>query len=192
MSTARSPNSGPRPSYWTRFPGVYYAGDFALKDEVGYFWFLGRADEVLKVAGHRLGTIEIEDALLSYPGVAEAAVCGVAHDVKGEVPIAFVVLRDRSSERSPTAEDLADHIVDRIGKIARPERVHFVRTLPKTRSGKIMRRVVRAVAEGNTDVGDVTTLENEASVEEVQAAIRQFHEEFRRRSRTDSASGDLE
>ena len=169
-----------RAAYWTRFPGAYYAGDFAVKDGDGYLWFLGRADEVLKVAGHRLGTIEIEDAILGYPGVAEAAVCGVADEVKGEVPIAFVVLRSGAHPSATLTDGILEHVVERIGKIARPERVHFVRKLPKTRSGKIMRRVVKAVAEGRTDLGDVTTLEDEASVDEVQQAMHLFLHEVGR------------
>ncbi|MGI0132144.1 MAG: acetate--CoA ligase [Thermoplasmata archaeon] len=168
-----------RAAYWQRFPGLYYAGDYAVRDDDGYLWFLGRADEVLKVAGHRLGTIEIEDAILSYPGVAEAAVCGVADDVKGEVPVAFVVLRSGQRPQASLSDQILDHVVERIGKIARPERVHFVHRLPKTRSGKIMRRVVKAVAEGRTDLGDVTTLEDEASVEEVQQAMHLFLHEMR-------------
>ena len=168
-----------RAAYWSKFPGMYYAGDWAVRDDDGYFWFLGRADEVLKVAGHRLGTIEIEDALLAYPGIAEAAVCGVPDEVKGEVPIAFVVVRTGTSPTMTLGDQLIDHVSAKIGKIARPERVHFVRMLPKTRSGKIMRRVVRAVAEGRTEVGDLTTLEDGASVDEIQRALKEFAHELR-------------
>jgi acetyl-CoA synthetase len=163
-----------RAAYWTRFPGCYYPGDYALRDPDGYFWFLGRADEVLKVAGHRLGTIEIEDALLTYPGVAEAAVCGRADEIRGEVPVAFVVLRSDTPATSTLADALRDHVAERIGKIARPEEVHLVHSLPKTRSGKIIRRVVKAVAEGRGDIGDLTTLEDGASVEEIRSALRSF------------------
>jgi acetyl-CoA synthetase len=167
-----------RAAYWTRFPGLYYAGDYAVRDGDGYFWFLGRADEVLKVAGHRLGTVEIEDALVSYPGVAEAAVCGRSDDVKGEVPIAFVVVRHGQPHSPEMAKALADHVALRIGKIARPEAVHFVSKLPKTRSGKIMRRVVKAVAEGSASVGDITTLEDEASVDEIREALSRLAAEL--------------
>ncbi len=170
-----------RSQYWQRFPGAYYPGDYAVKDADGYFWFLGRADEVLKVAGHRLGTIEIEDALLTHPDVAEAAVCGVPDEEKGEVPVAFVVLRVGSEPSSELAHELLEHVAERIGKIARPAAVHVVRLLPKTRSGTIMRRVVKAVAEGRPEVGDVTTLEDGASVDEVRAALARFLEEVRRR-----------
>jgi acetyl-CoA synthetase len=165
-------------TYWTRFPGVYYPGDYAARDSEGYFWFLGRADEVLKVAGHRLGTIEIEDALLGAPGVAEAAVVGQQDELKGEVPVAFVTLRHGTEPSGALEGALADRVAEVIGKIARPERVHFVRALPKTRSGKIMRRVVKAVADGRTEVGDVSTLEEEASVDEIRAAIRHLREDI--------------
>ena len=173
-----------RAQYWQRFPGLYYPGDYAVKDEDGYFWFLGRADEVLKVAGHRLGTIEIEDALLAHPDVAEAAVCGVADPEKGEVPQAFVVLRSGATSSSELEHELLEEVAGRIGKIARPRGVHFVRLLPKTRSGKIMRRVVKAVADGRAEVGDLTTLEDGASVEEVRDALRHFSGELRRASGT--------
>ncbi|MCI4335895.1 MAG: acetate--CoA ligase [Thermoplasmata archaeon] len=165
-----------RRSYWERFPGCYYAGDFALRDADGYFWFLGRADEVLKVAAHRLGTIEIESALLTHPAVAEAAVCGVPDEEKGEVPVAFVVLRGSGSPSPQLAAELRRAVDARIGKIARPRRIYFVRSLPKTRSGKIMRRVVRAVATGQEDVGDLTTLDDEASVDEVRAALESLRD----------------
>ena len=169
-----------RSTYWQRFEGLYYPGDYAVKDSDGYFWFLGRADEVLKVAGHRLGTIEIEDALLTHPDVAEAAVCGIADAEKGEVPVAFVVLRAGGKGSPALADELVDHVAGRIGKIARPARVHLVRLLPKTRSGKIMRRVVKAVADGLTEVGDVSTLEDGASVDEVRSAIDRFDHEVHR------------
>ncbi|MCI4369292.1 MAG: AMP-binding protein, partial [Thermoplasmata archaeon] len=170
-----------RQTYWRRFPGCYYAGDYCVKDEEGYFFFLGRADEVLKVAGHRLGTIEIEHALLTHPAVAEAAVCGIADALKGEVPLAVVLLRSGRISSAELAVELCERVEAEIGKIARPAQVHFVRMLPKTRSGKIMRRVIKAVAEGGTTLGDVSTLEDEASVEEIQTAFREFSSEFGRR-----------
>jgi acetyl-CoA synthetase len=171
-----------RSAYWSRFPGAYYAGDYAVRDEEGYYFLLGRADEVLKVSGHRLGTIEIEDALLSAPEVAEAAVCGLPDAVRGEVPVAFVVLRAGATPSPGIGDRLADHVSDRIGKIARPAAVHVVRMLPKTRSGKIMRRVVRAAAEGRAELGDVSTLEDGASVEEVKRALDGFSAELGRRA----------
>ncbi|HTP55147.1 MAG TPA: AMP-binding protein, partial [Thermoplasmata archaeon] len=169
-----------RRTYWTKFPGAYYPGDFAFKDADGYLWFLGRADEVLKVAGHRLGTIELEHVLLTHPTVAEAAVCGVPDLEKGEVPVAFVVLREAHGRVEPRGSDLAEHVAVEIGPFARPSAVHLVRSLPKTRSGKIMRRVVRAVAEGRADIGDVTTLEDEGSVDEIRAALEAFRRELER------------
>ena len=169
-----------RAAYWSRFPGLYYAGDYAFRDEDGYFWFLGRADEVLKVAGHRLGTIEIEDAVLQHPSVAEAAVCGQVDEIRGETPVAFVVLRAGATASDRLATEIAEEVSQRIGKIARPSAIHFVARLPKTRSGKIMRRVVKAVADGRTDVGDVTTLEDGASVDEIREALRGLAGELQR------------
>lgn len=159
--------------YWSRFPGYYYPGDYALKDHDGYFWFLGRADEVLKVAGHRLGTIEIEDAFVGHRAVAEAAVAGRPDAVKGEGIVAFVTLKNGFSASQQLREELKQHVRKAIGPIATPDEIHFVSLLPKTRSGKIMRRVVKAVASG-AEIGDVTTLEDGASIEEVKKAIAEF------------------
>ena len=162
-----------RQVYWERFPNVYYAGDYAVRDRDGYFWLLGRADEVLKVAGHRLGTIEIEDALVGHPAVAEAAVAGRPDQIKGEAIVAFVTLRREYKPSSNLSQELREHVRKELGPIATPEEIHFVSSLPKTRSGKIMRRVVKAVAS-NRDIGDITTLEDEASVEEVRQAFVEF------------------
>jgi acetyl-CoA synthetase len=159
-----------RQVYWTRFPGLYYPGDYALRDKEGYFWLLGRADEVIKVAGHRLGTKEVEDALVSHPSVAEAAVAGRPDPVKGEAIVAFVTLRDVANPSDHLSEELKQHVRKMIGPIATPESIYFARLLPKTRSGKIMRRVIKAVAAGGP-VGDLSTLEDGASVEEVRQAI---------------------
>ena len=156
--------------YFSRFPGLYYPGDYAVRDPDGYFWLLGRADEVLKVAGHRLGTIEIEDALVSFPAVAEAAVVGQRDPVKGEVIAAFVTLRTGAVAGPALSEKLRAHVREKLGPIATPEAVHFVTGLPKTRSGKIMRRVIRSVAN-HESVGDLTTLDDEATVEEVRRAF---------------------
>src|SRR6266702_7111466 len=158
-----------RQVYWTRFPGVYYPGDYALRDQDGYFWLLGRADEVMKVAGHRLGTIEVEDALVSHPAVAEAAVASRPDEVKGEAIVAFVTLRNVASPSKDLSEELKQHVRKMIGPIATPETIYFARLLPKTRSGKIMRRVIKAVA-GGVSIGDLSTLEDGASVEEVRQA----------------------
>jgi len=169
-----------RQVYWSRFPGCYYAGDYCVRDEDGYFWLLGRADEVLKVAGHRLGTIEIEDALLSHHAVAEAAVAGKADEVKGESISAFVIVKSGYEPSPALSKELNDHIRKTVGPIAAPDEIHFVRSLPKTRSGKIMRRVVKAVANGAQNVGDTTTLEDEASVEEVRRAVTELSQQIRR------------
>ena len=159
-----------REVYFSKFPGLYYPGDYAVRDPDGYFWLLGRADEVLKVAGHRLGTIEIEGALVSHPSVAEAAVVGQRDAVKGEVIVAFVTLRTGHAPSPELAKRLREHVREKMGPVATPEGIHFVVALPKTRSGKIMRRVVRAVANRES-VGDLTTLEDEASVEDVRRAL---------------------
>jgi len=159
-----------RQVYWTRFPGLYYPGDYAMRDSDGYFWLLGRADEVIKVAGHRLGTKEVEDALVSHPSVAEAAVAGKPDPVKGESIVAFVTLRKVANPSNHLSEELKQHVRRMIGPIATPESIYFARLLPKTRSGKIMRRVIKAVAAGGS-IGDLSTLEDGASVEEVRQAI---------------------
>jgi acetyl-CoA synthetase len=168
--------------YWTRFPGSYYPGDYAMKDQDGYFWLLGRADEVLKVAGHRLGTIEVEDALVSHSSVAEAAVAPRPDPVKGEAIVAFVTLKSSATPSPQLAEELRQHVRKTIGPIASPDHVYFARLLPKTRSGKIMRRVIKAVA-ANMEIGDLSTLEDDASVDEVKAAIAALREAEERSSK---------
>jgi len=165
--------------YWTRFPGVYYAGDYCVRDEDGYFWLLGRADEVLKVSGHRLGTIEIEDALVSHPAVAESAVAGKTDELKGEKVVAFVIIKAGNDPSPQLARELKEHVRKAIGPLATPEEIHFVKSLPKTRSGKIMRRVVKAVANGMENVGDVTTLDDQASVDEVKRAVEELREQLK-------------
>ncbi|MFZ1947120.1 MAG: acetate--CoA ligase [bacterium] len=145
-------------TYWSRFAGVYLTGDSATMDADGYFWFRGRADEVLNVAGHRLGTAEVESALVSHPAVAEAAVIGVPHEVKGDVPKAYVTLKHGFTASDALNKELKDWVSKEIGPIARPEWIEFRDKLPKTRSGKIMRRLLKAEALGK-DVGDVSTLE---------------------------------
>ena len=159
-------------SYWSRFPGIYFTGDYAVRDNDGYFWLLGRADEVLKIAGHRIGTAELEDAAISHPQVTEAAVVSKPDPVKGESIVMFVRLNEGGSPSPELKKELAKHMRKTVGPIAVPEDIYFVTSLPKTRSGKIMRRILKAVASG-ASVGDLTTLEDEASVDEV---IRSFHE----------------
>jgi acetyl-CoA synthetase len=153
-------------TYWSRFPGSYYTGDFAMRDEDGYFWLLGRADEVLKVAGHRIGTAELEDAAISHPAVAEAAVASKPDEIKGDAIVLFITLKADVSPSPDLKKEIGKHLRTLVGPIATPEEVYFVESLPKTRSGKIMRRVLKAIAMGQSP-GDLTTLEDEASVEEV-------------------------
>jgi len=145
-------------TYWSKWDrNVYFPGDGAKIDEDGYFWIMGRVDDVINVAGHRLGTMEIESALVDHDAVAEAAVIGIPHDIKGTAIVAFVTLREGQKARVQMEQDLKDHVVKKIGAIARPEEVLFATDLPKTRSGKIMRRLLRDIAEGKA-LGDTTTL----------------------------------
>ncbi len=162
-------------AYWSRFPGAYYAGDFAMRDDDGYFWLLGRADEVLKIAGHRIGTAEIEDAVISYPAVAEVAVTSRPDEIKGEALVLFVTLKEGKSPSATVRSDIIKHLRQAIGPIATPDEVYFVESMPKTRSGKIMRRVLKAVASGQS-LGDLTTLEDKTSVEEVKRAYERLKE----------------
>ncbi len=146
--------------YWSRYPGVYFTGDGAKKDKDGYIWLLGRVDDVLKVAGHRLSTMEIESALVDHPKVAEAAVIGKHHEIKENAIVAFVTLKstaESTDNKTALMDELKAHVVKKIGAIARPDEIIFTAELPKTRSGKIMRRLLRDVAEGRA-LGDTTTL----------------------------------
>jgi acetyl-CoA synthetase len=144
-------------TYWSRFPGRYFAGDGAKLDEDGYWWILGRVDDVLNVAGHRIGTMEVESALVEHPAVAEAAVVGKFHDLKGQALAAFVTLKDGQQASPSLKDDLKAYVVEKIGAIARPDDIFFSADLPKTRSGKIMRRLLKDIAEGRA-LGDTTTL----------------------------------
>jgi acetyl-CoA synthetase len=164
-------------TYFGRWPNTYYTGDYAVKDKDGYFWLLGRADEVLKVAGHRIGTVELESALVSHPAVSEAAVMGKEDAVKGEVPVAFVVLRSGFTPSDELRSDLVKHIRSTIGPIATPEAIVIVNKLPKTRSGKIMRRLLKAVLIG-APLGDVSTLEDEGSVEDIKATYEELRKQI--------------
>ncbi|MBI2173875.1 MAG: AMP-binding protein [Candidatus Omnitrophica bacterium] len=146
-------------NYWSRWPGLYLTGDAAMKDEDGYIWFRGRADEVLNVAGHRLGTAEVESALVAHPAVAEAACIGVPHEVKGDVPKVYITLKIGQQPSEALVEELKKWVSTQIGPIARPEAIEFRDKLPKTRSGKIMRRLLKAQALGK-EVGDISTLED--------------------------------
>jgi acetyl-CoA synthetase len=143
--------------YWSRFPGCYFTGDGAKQDAEGDFWLLGRVDDVMNVAGHRISTFEVESALVDHPAVAEAAVIGKAHEVKGQAISAFVTLKEGRAGTSALRDELREHVAKKIGAIARPDDILFSAELPKTRSGKIMRRLLRDVAEGRA-LGDTTTL----------------------------------
>lgn len=167
-------------TYFSRFPNVYYTGDYAIKDPDGYFWLLGRADEVLKVAGHRIGTVELESELVAHPAVSEAAVMGKEDAIKGEVPVAFVVLRSGFTPSEELRADLIKHIRNTIGPIATPEAIVIVNKLPKTRSGKIMRRLLKAVLMGQA-LGDVSTLEDEASVEDIKATYEELRKQIEKK-----------
>jgi acetyl-CoA synthetase len=152
-----------RDTYWSRYPGRYFTGDGAKRDKDGYYWILGRVDDVLNVAGHRIGTMEVESALVSHPAVAEAAVVGKPHELKGQVLAAFVTLRTGFEQSPALADELKQHVTDKIGSIARPDDIIFSADLPKTRSGKIMRRLLKDIAAGRA-LGDVTTLADPAVV----------------------------
>jgi acetyl-CoA synthetase len=144
--------------YWSKYPGLYLTGDSAKRDEDGYYWIIGRVDDVIKVSGYRLGTAEIESALVSHPAVAEAAAIGLPHEIKGTAIHAFVILRAGYSASQELADELREHVGKHMGPIAKPEAINFVDKLPKTRSGKIMRRVLKARALGLPE-GDISTLE---------------------------------
>jgi acetyl-CoA synthetase len=146
--------------YWSDFPGYYFTGDGARRDEDGYFWIVGRIDDVLNVAGHRLGTSEIESALVSHTSVAEAAVVGRPDDLKGQAVVAFVTLKQGTTALPELRDQLRQHVATMIGAIARPDDVRFAEALPKTRSGKIMRRLLKEIAAGGQVTGDTTTLED--------------------------------
>jgi len=158
-------------SYWSRFPHVYTTGDAAMKDEDGYVWFLGRVDEVIKISAHRIGTIEIESALLQNPGVAETAVVGRPDALRGETACAFVVLKGGVQPTDGLKQLLRDSVRKALGPIVVISDIHFVTKLPKTRSGKIMRRVIRAIITGKP-LGDYSTIEDETSIQELQRAVK--------------------
>ncbi len=167
-------------TYFGRWPNIYYTGDYAVRDPDGYFWLLGRADEVLKVAGHRIGTVELESALVSHPAVSEAAVMGKEDALKGEVPVAFVTLRTGFRASDELRADLVKHIRNTIGPIATPDAIVIVNRLPKTRSGKIMRRLLKAVLSG-VPLGDVSTLEDEASVDDIKTSYEEMRKQLEKK-----------
>ncbi|MEW6232461.1 MAG: acetate--CoA ligase [Chloroflexota bacterium] len=158
--------------YWSRFPGMYFTGDGCKRDKEGYFWLLGRVDDVMNVSGHRISTMEVESALVYHSDVAEAAVIGKAHDVKGQAIAAFVTLKAGVQGTQEKVDELKKHVATKIGPLARPDDIFFTAELPKTRSGKIMRRLLRDIAEGRA-LGDTTTLADPAAVQH----LREMYEE---------------
>jgi hypothetical protein len=172
--------------YWNRYPGIYFTGDGAKLDEEGYFWLLGRVDDVMNISGHRVSTMEVESALVDHPLVAEAAVIGRPHEIKGQAIAAFVTIKDGNKGTKELMEEIKAHVTKKIGALARPDDLIWAADLPKTRSGKIMRRLLRDIAEGKA-LGDTTTLADPAVVsrlkeqygeeEEGSAALRASREE---------------
>jgi acetyl-CoA synthetase len=158
--------------YWSQVPGMYFTGDGAKRDKDGYVWLLGRIDDVMNISGHRVSTMEVESALVEHPGVAEAAVIGRTHDVKGQAIAAFVTLKEGTTMTSDLQDDIRQFVSKKIGALARPDDIIFSAELPKTRSGKIMRRLLRDIAEGRA-LGDTTTLADPNVV----AALKHKYEE---------------
>jgi len=157
-------------TYFSAFPGKYFTGDGALRDEVGYYRITGRVDDVVIVSGHNLGTAPIEDAINEHPAVAESAIVGFPHDIKGNALYGFVILKEtgETRDRVNLAKEINQHISDHIGPIAKLDKIQFVSGLPKTRSGKIMRRILRKIAEGDfSNFGDISTLLNPEIVDEI-------------------------
>jgi acetyl-CoA synthetase len=155
-----------RETYWSRFDGRYFAGDGARVDDDGCFWLMGRVDDVMNISGHRVSTTEVESALVDHPTVAEAAVVGAKDETTGQAIIAFVTLKADAEHDREHGEALREHVAKKIGRFGRPKTIIFTDDLPKTRSGKIMRRLLRDVAEGR-DLGDTTTLADATVVEEI-------------------------
>jgi acetyl-CoA synthetase len=149
--------------YWSQMPGVYFTGDGCKRDKDGYFWLLGRIDDVMNISGHRVSTMEVESALVDHPSVAEAAVIGRPHDIKGQAIAAFVTIKHGIAQTDALKDEVKQHVAKKIGALARPDDVIYAAELPKTRSGKIMRRLLRDVAEGRA-LGDTTTLADPAVV----------------------------
>ena len=159
--------------YWSEIKGVYFTGDGARFDEDGYFWITGRVDDVIKVSGHRLGTAEVESALVSHPKVAEAAVVGFPDEMTGEAIAAFVTLKGGAEPSDALKEELKKHVAHQVGAIARPKDIRFADALPKTRSGKIMRRLLRELATKGSVEGDMTTLEDLSTIAKLRAQDEQ-------------------
>jgi len=158
--------------YWSKYDNIYFTGDGAKRDEDGYFWLLGRVDDVMNVSGHRVSTMEVESALVDHKSVAEAAVIGKMHDIKGQAIAAFVTVKSGIDGSPQLMDELKGHVAKKIGALARPDDIIFSAELPKTRSGKIMRRLLRDIAEGRA-LGDTTTLADPAVV----ASLKTKYEE---------------
>jgi acetyl-CoA synthetase len=153
-------------TYFVQFPGLYFTGDGARVDEDGDFWLMGRVDDVINVSGHRIGTAEVESALVSHPAVAEAAVVGMPHDIKGQGIYAFVTVKTGQKKTDELKKTLVAHVRKEIGPIATPDKLQFADMLPKTRSGKIMRRILKKIAAGEiSELGDTTTLADPSVVQ---------------------------
>jgi acetyl-CoA synthetase len=163
-------------TYWNKFQGFYYSGDFALIDPDNYIWLLGRSDDVLKIAGHRLGTMELESAFVAFKAIAEAAVISKPDKEKGEAIVAFLVLKSGYIDSPELKTDLVNHIRKTVGPIATPNEIHFTNKLPKTRSGKIMRRLLKSISTNSDVIGDTSTLEDEASIEEIKQIYQDFQD----------------
>jgi acetyl-CoA synthetase len=161
--------------YWSRIPGVYFTGDGCKRDNDGYFWLLGRVDDVMNIAGHRISTMEVESALVAHPAVAEAAVIGKSHEVKGQSIAAFVTLKSTAKASPTLIKELTQHVGTKIGAIAKPELLFFTHELPKTRSGKIMRRLLRDIAEGDA-LGDTTTLADPTIMRDLKSQYEEKYE----------------
>jgi acetyl-CoA synthetase len=154
-------------TYFIRFPGVYTTGDGCRLDEDGYYWLMGRIDDVINVSGHRIGTAEVESALVAHDQVAEAAVVGFPHDIKGQGIYAFVTLKLDADPTDELKKELVKHVRKEIGPIATPDKIQFANALPKTRSGKIMRRILTKISAGDLELGDTSTLADPSVVEDL-------------------------
>jgi acetyl-CoA synthetase len=161
-----------RKQYWSQVKGMYFTGDGAKRDRDGYFWLLGRIDDVMNVSGHRVSTMEVESALVEHPSVAEAAVIGRTHEIKGQAIAAFVTIKEGRAQTPELVDEIKGFVAKKIGALARPDDIIYSAELPKTRSGKIMRRLLRDIAEGRA-LGDTTTLADPNVV----AALKQKYED---------------
>ncbi|HUQ41281.1 MAG TPA: hypothetical protein VM052_02150, partial [Candidatus Limnocylindrales bacterium] len=159
-------------TYWSRMPGVWMHGDWARIDDAGYWYIEGRSDDMLKIAGKRVGPAEVESAAVAHAAVSEAAAVGVPHEIKGEGIVVFCVLRPGREGSDALANEIKDKIAELLGKPLRPEAVRFVAQLPKTRNAKILRRVIRGAYLGQTDLGDLSSLENYSAVDDIRALTR--------------------